>query len=139
MFNLRSDLQQKRDFISLTPPKDFRLKNEYINLNCIYKDFEDVARYIVYNTRIHVECAYLFMCAHILSGFCGRGTIINGDHYEAPVLQVLGFASSGKRKSVVNDRLCAPVIDFQKKIKEKYNSDIYSSSTHIINNIKKNS
>lgn len=96
-----------------------------------------IAHYAVNETSIDEYCSELFMCAHILAAAWGRFTVENGDHHEAPVIHALGIANSGQRKSAVNDRLCAPALAFEEKLKANHRDESGPFSKQLISSVPK--
>ena len=133
------DIYQRRERMSVYQPADlifFGNKLDDIFSDQSY-DFTRVSYHVVDDTSIDVDCAQLFLCTHILAAAWGRFTVINRKHRESSVIHALGIANSGQRKSVVNERLSAPIMAFEDKLKMEHNTQSGSFSKEMIRNIPK--
>lgn len=132
----RYDLHERREMITAQIPQDLAyFHKNFVPLHVLDEEFTKISHYLIHDTHIDEDGSQILLCAHILGGLCGRCTIVNGDHHEASVLHTAVFANSGQRKSTVNERLCAPVMDLQKKLKGECQPVMGMVSKRLINSL----
>lgn len=117
----QQDIYNRRAFISRYIPRNLIELGEESNRSIMGArydhDFIRITNFMANDTCISLDCAELLMCVHILAAAWGRCIVQDGEQREAPVIHAFGIANSGQRKSAVNDKLCAPALAYEAKLK----------------------